>query len=201
MIRARIAVIVVAAVLVASCSAPAPLPNDRFYRLADAPSSASAAVIEGTLAIGLPRASGIRRQRAILYSEDANHLELQRYHYHHWEAPPPQLVQQRLIDRMRGMADAVVEGPALGADYRIDSKIHRFDREVDGQSARAVVAVEFSVVSVHDEDQPVYEIQLMAKVPASNPSMTATAEAFTLAVDQVVTDFLSGWAAGSASTQ
>ena len=82
--------------VLAGCGAP-PVPDDHFYRLGEVSSTQKFAqpLIDGKLLVEMPLAAGIRRERAILYSEDPAHVELRRYHYHHWEDQPPRLLQRR----------------------------------------------------------------------------------------------------------
>ncbi len=174
-----------------ACSSP-PVPEDRFYRLADLADTTGGVGqrFSGSLAVEMPRAAGIRRQRAILYSNDPEHLELRRHRYHLWEAPPPDMIQQRMLRRFRPLATTVTDRPVADTDYRIQTKLHRFEREVDRGSVTAVVAMDFMILPGRGSNDPLLEKQYSVRVSASSTEMIASARAFSDAVDQIIDQFL-----------
>ena len=85
-------VLLAALAALAGCAKPPPVPVDQFYRL---PSPGSAAALPNepwgaAVYVRALRAYGLHTERAILFSEDAHAVSLERYHYRHWIAGPPE---------------------------------------------------------------------------------------------------------------
>lgn len=186
---------VLAVLILAGCSS-APIPEDSFYRIGDLPEPGlvfEQYPIDGRLLIELPRAAGIRRQRGILYSEDPDHVELRRYHYHYWEDAPPEMLQRRLIERLRDaeVAPTITERLTTRVDRRLRTRLRRFERDVDGTSAHAVVTLEFVLFDGSGQGDALFRGSYTRRVAASSMRMIDTARAFTQAVDGVIDEFLS----------
>lgn len=175
------------------CGAP-PVPDDHFYRLGNPESGQAFAepLIEGKLLVEMPLAAGIRRERAILYSEDPAHVELRRYHYHLWEDQPPRMLQRRLVDRLAtaGVAAAVTDQLSPDTAYRLRVRIERFERELDAGGASAAVALRFQLIRGHRQAVPLFDRSYSERVGADSGEMPATVTAFARAIDRVVDRFL-----------
>lgn len=183
-----------ALLVLAGCSS-APVPEDSFYRVGDLPEPGlvfDQYPIDGRLLVELPRAAGIRRQRGILYSEDPDHVELRRYHYHYWEDAPPEMLQRRLIERLRDaeVAPTITERMTTRVDSRLQTRLRRFERDVDGSSAHAVVTVDFVLFDGSGQGDALFRGSYTRRVPADSMRMIDTARAFTRAVDGVIDEFL-----------
>lgn len=184
-------------VLLVGCGSVAPLPDDHHYRLPEARVSRTLAepTLDGTLRVEPLKASGVRRGRAILYSE-APYLSFREYHFHHWEEPPPRLFQRRLVEGLSraGVAERVTDDGAATAAYRIDAEILRFERLLDAGSAAAIVEVDFRVVA-DSAEMPLLERTYRVEQPATTGTMAATIQAFGLAIDDVIARLTSDLAA------
>ena len=114
--RARVAVVAIALTL-AGCAEVAVVP-DRHYRLLhDAPSAQPAEpALDGTLLVKRFRADGVLAQRPIVWADASSPRELQQYHYHFWNDPPPLLVQELVVDVLR--AGRAADGHLPGARFR-----------------------------------------------------------------------------------
>lgn len=184
--------LVLALLLVIGCSSP-PIPQDRYYRLSfDNQSSLDAGgnLFDGSVSVELPRAAGIRRQRAIIYSNDAEHLELKRHRYLRWEAPPSEMIQKRLLYRFRPLAKTTTDAAHANTDYRIQTTLHRFEREIEDSQVWAVVSMDFKVLPAKASGDPLLEGQYETRVQARGTDMIASARAFSTAVEQVIDQFL-----------
>ncbi len=182
------------AMLMAGCSST-PVPEDSFYRLGNLPEPTlifESPPIDGRLMIEVPRAAGIRRQRGILYSEDADHVEVRRYYYHFWEEPPPQMLQRRLIERLRlaSLADSITEGLSRDVDFRLRTRIREFDRRVDGNKMSAVIDIDVILFTGYTDGEAIFRNSYRQRVEADNVNMVSTASAFSQALDQVIDQFL-----------
>ena len=180
--------------LLAACGSTAPLPEDQYYRLVAARSLAPmpTPALDGRVHVELPRAAGVRRGRAVLYSEDPQHVVFQQYHYHHWEETPPHLIQRRLIESLRatGAATAATDHALPGTEYRIRSHLRRFDRLVDAGQASAVVELEVQVIDTERPAEPLLERSYTETVDADSTRMADTVRAFSEAVDSIVARLL-----------
>ncbi len=176
--------------LLAGCSST-PVPEDSFYRLGNLPEPNrvfDSPLIDGRLMIEVPRAAGIRRQRGILYSEDADHVEVRRYYYHFWEEPPPQMLQRRMIERLRlaNAAQSITERLASDVDFRLRTRITEFDRVVDGDQTAAVIDVDVILFTGFADGEAIFRGAYRERVEANSQTMVDTASAFSKALDQVI---------------
>ncbi|MFK7955859.1 MAG: ABC-type transport auxiliary lipoprotein family protein [Lysobacterales bacterium] len=181
--------------VIVGCSST-PVPEDSFYRLGNLPDPAlvfETPPVDGRLMIEVPRAAGIRRQRGILYSEDADHVEVRRYYYHFWEEPPPQMLQRRLIERLRlaNLAGSITEGLSSDVDFRLRTRIREFDRRVDGSDMSAVIDIDVILFTGYADGEAIFRNTYRQRVEADSVQMVDTASAFAQALDQVIDQFLS----------
>jgi len=191
--RCRLLVILVIAVLLVACGSPAPVKDDTFYRLVPATDGEAYPTppLDGTLFIERPSAAGVRRGRQLLYSDDADHIRLRQYHYQHWEDAVPAMVHRWLLARAEAVGAA--EGLALrsgpGIDFRLRSRIDRFERLVDGSAYSAAVAIEFDLTN-GTGTRLLFHERFEAVVRAEDDTMDATVRAFVDALDRIGGDLL-----------
>jgi len=191
--RLRIVLLSGVALLAGCMSAPAPIPQDNFYRFAplNALESLSAPSLRGSLFVELPRAAGLRRSRALLYSDDPERLRLRQYHYHHWEEPPARLLQRRLVEALggAGIADSVAIDRRFNSDYLLRTELLRFDRLLAPESATALVEIQFRIAAGR-RDEWLFERNYSQEVPADSLEMNDTIDAFSEAVDLAVRELV-----------
>jgi len=193
LMRALIALTLFATLLV-GCSAPAPLPDFRYYRLAP-PTSVSAMetpALSAPIVVNGVQADGVHGERPILYSTDPDSLRISQYHYQIWNDPPPAMVQRRalhLFDK-RAIAPLVTNrlDPRIKA-YRVSIRLNRFEIiRVDGSNREVVVGLRIRA----DYDGirlPLMEQQYTVRRPAQGTSLVDGTAELSVAVDEILIGF------------
>jgi ABC-type uncharacterized transport system auxiliary subunit len=179
----------ITAFTVIACGTPPPVPDDHFYRLATSAISHrfDQPLISAGLYVERPRAAGARRGRKMLYSDDPGHLRFQQYHYHHWEDAVPELLHRRLADQLRdsGVADRIGVRPDGTAAFRLESRVGRFERLIDGGSYAVVVELEFRLTPGSKPQRTLFEDVYSETVDVSS-SMDDTVKGFSAALDRTM---------------
>jgi len=193
MSRIRLMAMGVAATL-AGCAAPPPLPDDVYYRLQLAPSAQrfEAPRVAGLVVVQRPSAASVYTSRDLVYSDGAPHLQLSHYHYHHWADPPPQLLQQGLVDYLRSAnfaPNVTVEAGRMIPAYRISGIVRRFERQKAESGWQAAVALELRADPV-DSERPLLLQQYETVIAAEGDGMEATVKAFSKATGTLFDRFL-----------
>ncbi len=184
------------AALLAGCfgSSP-PLPDDVNYRLQLAPATQrfEAPRIAGLVVVERPTAAALYSSRDVVYSEGPPN-QLSHYHYHHWADPPPQLLQQGLVDHLRSAnlaSNVTLEAGRLLPAYRISGVVRRFERQKIGSGWQAAVSLELRADTVGGSE-PLLLRQYEMVSAADGDGMEATVQAFAKATgslfDRFVTD-------------
>jgi len=188
MFRATLVLAVV--LLLASCAASSPVPEDRFYQLESATPAQvfSSPVLQGGLDIDYTEADPLRSGRAVLYSENARPLVLKRYHYAYWVDQPPRLVHSQLVQYLRtsGITDRVDDGGQHGAAaYRLTTDVLKFEQLRGGPVPEVVVELEASLQRL--PAGPVLWTSVYSERQASgSDDMHATAKAMQTALERVL---------------
>lgn len=138
------------AVLLAACAQP-PLAQDTFYRLQVAPPSAplERPTLPGTLQVPRFAADGLMAGRAIVFSEAADPLRVEAYHYHFWLEPPGVMLRDELVSYLRaaGVAERVVTPELrLEPDFVLSVRIKRIE-QVRGAAPRVVAVLDVGLNS------------------------------------------------------
>lgn len=188
-LRLRVALPLIALGL-AACSAPAPVPDFRYYRLAPAATMAalSTPLLDKPLVVEPFRADGVHGERPILYANDPDSVKISQYHYQLWNDPPPVLVQRRLQELLEAARISSYVTDRLSArveGYRLTGAIYRFERVlVAGQPTEAVLGVRLRLQGDGDE-LPLLERDELVRVPVRGASVEDAAVALSSGVDQV----------------
>ena len=182
------------ALALAGCfgSAP-PIPDDIYYRLKlDAPAQRFDAPRVGQIVVERPGAASVYTSRDIAYSDQAPHLALSHYHYHHWVDPPPQLLQHELADYLRAanvaravMTEAGRQAPA----WRIAGTVRRFERQRSDSGWQVAVALELRAEPA-DRNGAVLVRQYETVLAAGGDGLEDTVQAFSKATGTVFDRFL-----------
>lgn len=177
------------------CASQAPLPDDSYFRL-DAATPASRVFakppINGLLMVEELQANALRGERALLYSEDPGHRQLQRDHYHYWVDPPPRLIQNHLVQRLRavGLARLVLRYDIdIGADTIVSGRVERFEQLIDGEHARVIVALELQLRHP-GETQPRLAANYTEEVSVTDASPDAAITGFEQALNRIIDRFV-----------
>jgi len=129
MIR-KVLVLLALAMALAACGSAPPAPTDRYYRL----QPVSVAPLGQAIAVQPLRAESLYGERPLVYGDESNPRQLRQYHYHLWLYAPGQLVRDHLVASL-----ALRSGDG---GVRLDGRVLRFDRLLDGQRSKAVLALE-----------------------------------------------------------
>ena len=165
---------------IAACSGPGPAPNDHYYRLP--PVSADADQIpfmDGVVFVEQLIADGIYRERSIIYSEDPEGIELNRYHYHHWVDTPSRLIRDHFINYLRTshFASQIVSVPEIPAQLSIYGRINQFERRITNSGVSVAVGLEFRV-NTESSEIPVLLKEYSRIEKISDDSMSVSVNAF-----------------------
>lgn len=185
---------VLPAALLAGCFSSPPLPDDVYYRLQLAPAAQrfEAPRVAGLVVVDRPSAASVYNSRDLAYSDRPPHLQLSFYHYHHWADPPPQLLQQGLVDHLRSAnlaPNVTVEAGRLVPAYRISGVVRRFERQKSDAGWQAAVSLELRADPAGGA-QPLLLRQYDTVVAADGDGMEATAQAFAKATGTLFDKFL-----------
>jgi ABC-type uncharacterized transport system auxiliary subunit len=173
-----------------ACSAPQPIPDFRYYRLAPAANVARlpSPLLDKPLVLEGFRADGVHGERPILYANDADSLKISQYHYQLWNDPPPVMVQRRLQELLGAahVSDYVTDrlSPRV-VGYRLTGSVYRFERVlVAGQPTEAVLGIRLRL-QLDGAPLPLIEREDLIRVPVSGSSVEDAAIALSTAVDQL----------------
>lgn len=178
---------------VVACSAPSPLPDFRYFTLplpAEVPRSARP--LDLPLVLEPLRASGIRGERPILYSSQADRAKLLQYHYQLWSEPPTSMVQDQLLRMLEQAQVSSLVTDRLSpreAAVRLTGELLRFERQRDGEVWAAAVELRLRA-QTDGHVRPLFERRFSARVVASDALLESTVRAFGSALDQVGAELL-----------
>jgi ABC-type uncharacterized transport system auxiliary subunit len=184
-----------ASLLLGGCSAPDPIPDFRYYRLA-APAVAAplpAPVLDRPLVVEAFRADGVHGERPILYANDRDSLRINQYHYQLWNDPPPVLAQRHFIAGLAaaGVAPQVSDrlSPRVEA-YRLRATLFRFERVfVERQPVEVVVGLRLRL-DRDGTDLPVLELAEEVRVPVAGRRVEDAAIALSAGLDRIIADLV-----------
>jgi ABC-type uncharacterized transport system auxiliary subunit len=184
----RLCTLLLCAALIGACSAPEPIPDFRYYRLAPATLPArGAALLDRPLVVEAFRADGVHGERPILYATDADSLKISQYHYQLWNDPPPTMIQRRLIDHLTALGASELVSDRLGMRipaYRLRGTVYRFERVVVDSAPEAVVAMRLRL-DKDGEDVPYLTLDRTVRVPIGGDRVEDAAIALSAGVDQI----------------
>jgi len=191
----RLAVLILASFLLASCISQAPIPQDRFYRLPDIRSIAQPHTnLVNTIAVTPFKMQGIYNERNLLYVEAKKPLELQRYHYRYWASAPNYLIQDNLIHYLRttSIANNIYHYQSnLEADRVVSGRVLRFDRVLDGPVSKIIINMELQLHSGNKNTSPLLNKQYSSTVNITNTEFNNVVEAYGRALNKIYDAFLS----------
>lgn len=141
------------------------VPEDHYYRLPPPEAGAGRAAVQ----VDAVRVSGMLHERAILYVEADNPLEVKRFHYHHWADTPENMVRRYLQGWFGEAGDKAIP---------LDILIRRFELLKQAGNNRVVVDLRVKT--------PDHEYQYHQETPVQGSDMTDVVRAFGSALDQVM---------------
>lgn len=173
-------------VFAGGCTSTPPVPEDRFYRLDGVQPAATLTrpLLTGGLAVDGVQTDPLHGGRAILYSDSARPLQLQRYHYEFWADQPPRMLQQVLVSWLRatGVADSVAGDDDRAAAWRLSAQLLKFEEvRGDNGATHVEVTMQFSLSST-DSNRPLWTREYAQQRSVSGSQMYATAQAMQAAL-------------------
>lgn len=177
--------------LLVACGENPPIPVDHFYRLTLNPGAVTRQPLtDQTIFVGKFLSDGIYNERALLFSEDTDHRELQQYHYSFWSISPPSLLRDYLVDYLRAAdsAPVVVGDYSTGNGLKISGKIFGFERLNQGENSVVNVVLEFRLDKL-GESAPLLVKTYKELEPVNGMSMDETVSAFNRALDRMFANF------------
>ncbi len=186
----RFCLATIAALSLAACSAPQPIPDFRYYRLAPRAAAATlpTPLLDRPLVVEPLRADGVHGERPILYANDPNSLKISQYHYQLWNDPPPTMIQRRLIEHFSELNAASLVTDRLGTRipaYRLRGVVYRFERVMsEGAPSEVVVALRLRV-DQDGADLPYLSLDRTVRVPVAGDRVEDAAIALSEGVDRI----------------
>lgn len=179
--------IVLIALVLHGCGAPAKIAKDRFYRLTVPETPAPGVVaFDGVLVVEEVIADGLLNERPIVYSRASAPVELFQYNRHLWADPPPRLLQALTVEALRRHGIArVVTTPRLGVsgDWSLVAKVKRFEL-VFGTPSRVAVSMEFALLGADARRTPLIT-SLAVEREMENDSVGAATRAMSEALAEI----------------
>lgn len=172
--------------VLSACAGPAVVPTDHFYRLpATAALPLEKPLLNGTLSIAPLNAGGLYNERALLYVDDDQPLELKRYRYYLWNNVPGNLLQEHLYSFLRDSRAAeqiVLFEPGFETDYTLSGRISRFERELGNGRDQIRVSLHLLLMS---GSKLVWEKEYSVSVAVQGAAIHDAVEAFGAALQQI----------------
>jgi ABC-type uncharacterized transport system auxiliary subunit len=178
--------------LLAGCAQQPPVPEDRFYRLQTPQDGSVTHPLKGSVAVKRLQSDALHNDRAILYSEASQPLQLKRYHYHFWIDTPPRLISEHLISWLRHSraADVVLtDRPGVRPDYTLSGKIRRFEQITDKGQSSVEVSLELQLEN-NGNHIPLLVRDYSARVAARSRNIEDVIAAFSEALTRIYADFM-----------
>jgi ABC-type uncharacterized transport system auxiliary subunit len=191
--------ILVVSLSLLACATSEPVPEDRFYQLKPVvPDKVfSSPVLAGGLEVDYTGADPLRSGRAVVYSEKARPLQLNRYHYAFWVDQPPRLVHGQLVQYLRasGISDRIDDGGRREtAQFRLKTHVLRFEQVRGGPEPEVVVELEASLEKL-PEGTVLWTSVYRQRQTTGGDHMHATAESMQSALGQVFGELMQDLAA------
>ena len=175
-------------ILLNACSLPSSqIPADHYYRLPSIKLESEVQPVFKQLLIAPVQVSGLYHERAILYIEQAQPLEIKRYHYHYWVEPPAKLIRSYLATYLQqsSIAEQITTDAGFDkADVEVRSVLKSFERLVNDSGFEVVVKIQVTI-EYADESWPVKIMDYPSRTAAASASMHDTAAAFGEALQEI----------------
>lgn len=177
----------------AGCAAPSPAPEDHFYRLPAADAAhCNGQLTAGTLHVAAFRTDGLLHERAIVYSDADDSVELKKYDYHLWHQVPADLVRDHLLTHLRDcqVAATVTRAADVPAEFVIAGYLSEFVQFRNAGSAHVVVTLELQLRH-GAEGRPLLVKHYSERESVSDSAMPAVVNAFGRALARLHRRFVS----------
>ena len=187
----KAALLLALTLLLTACAGGAP-PQDSFYRLSvPAPHALTQVALPGIVEVSRFSGEGLVGDRAILYSYRDKPDKVDRYTYHLWIAPPPELLQEQLVRDLRqaNAATTVVTADLrVPPDFVIEGRVRRVE-QIAGVAPSGVVELELGVVRLRGNALVMLKTYRVEK-PVASEQVPESIAGFESAVGEVYAHFL-----------
>ncbi len=183
------------ALLMGACSAPKPLPEPQYFRLA--PSTVvvekRAPLTSQTIWVERFTAADLYMERALVYSTRPDGLRSRQYHYQYWADPPVRMLDRRLASLLRrsGIAADVTRIVPRGVSrLRVSGYVARFDRVRQSDDSWAVVIELELAVEDSDARRMLWQGHYEDRELVNGDRMEDSVQAYSVALDRIYAQFL-----------
>lgn len=164
------------------------IPADHYYRLPEIAAEKSNEFKINNFLLNPVKVEGLYYERAILYVEQLNPLEVKRYHYHYWVETPAKLTQkyvQRYLLQTGTAKNLTFNAANQAATVQADITIANFERIIQAKKVYALVSLRISLKSNKDSKSDFSQLYT-EKVQAESIDMHATVKAFGQALNKIM---------------
>lgn len=154
------------------------IPQDHFYRLPAI--EAVSQTNQQHIIIKPVRVNGLYHERAMLYVDQDQPLELKRYHYHYWVETPASLIHKSLSAYLATDKQANVKE----INIELIPTLLNFERLLSPGKAEAYIKLHIQVNNLNHPEKS-FSKTYEAKVASSSMIMHDTANAFGEALDEI----------------
>lgn len=177
------------------CGSMEPLPSDTFYRLRISPivnaNSNGQRWTENTIRVAKFRASGVHRERAIVFSE-SDQVVIKQHRYHLWFDSPERILQDELVSYLRaaGVSPAISAHELRDNGLEIKGQIRQMDHVIGTEGTSIVVALALDLVRREPEKSLVLGAEYRESRTISGNEMGSVAAAISDAVGVIFERFV-----------
>lgn len=177
------------------CGSMEPLPSDTFYRLRISPgvkaNSNEQQWTEKAIRVAKFRASGVHRERAIVFAE-SDQIVVKQHRYHLWLDSPERLLQDELVSYLRAarVAPAISAHELDDVGLEIKGQIRQMDHVITADGTSVVVALAFDLVRREPEKSLVLGAEYRESRTISGNEMGSVASAISDAVGVIFERFV-----------
>ena len=184
---------IIAGYAVLSACASGPPPEDVFYTLAPVTTPpASASPLTGTILVNRLATRGFTGGRRIVFRDEKQPLQIQRYHYLYWADAPAVMIQDQLAQGLRDAAIAdyvITPAERARADWIGSGNLLRMEHHPDARPPAVAVEVELGIVSAACRDS-VFLKRYSVHQAAQNKQIDQAIPAFERALRRLIGQFL-----------
>ncbi len=187
-------VLVSAGLLSACIGGGQPAIKDVFYQLpAPQLSQQPGSPLIDCLVVRPLRSDGLRRERAMLFSEEAGDIAIQRFSYRFWSDNPTALIERYMVAYLQrsGLARRVLhEEAGLRGDYLLTGRLLNFEQiRIKGETTQVQVSLQLQLTADVPSEKSLiktYPVRIMTE----QESMLGITHTFATALDQVLDSFI-----------
>lgn len=177
--------------LIAGCQSD-PAPRETFYRLA--PGFEQLVHDQqacGTLLVGRIGSRGFSGGRAIVFRDETDPLQVQRYNYHLWSEPPALMLQDAIVRSLR-TADlahyVITPAERANADWIVSGILLRMEHLPDALPAKVVIEAELGIVGA-DTRQTLFLERYIETESAISTTIDDAVQSFNTALQRMLVRF------------